>query len=402
MEDVNPDDPMFVLRRATSYRPSTSSNARHRVSAGLDELALAKQKFQRDSASSTTSDPPEESKIRVVAPTSGLSRQEIIAAQREATRANQRAILSASTNSVRGMDVLLPGNAMIRSARYNTDEKMRYSYVQPDGESYDISDIVEEEWRDSDDKTDVLEGVLGRNKERVGEKLDRVLSKIQGGGRQQQPASAAPVSLRSNSPESQYSLDDAARSRSVTPGSAGLLSRTPIPPNVAREMAPQSANGRSSPSVRPGTTTPTGAKSGPPPLHPGLTSRRQESVTSLMSDDISGYATPMAPSSPESPLRTPTPKAERKRLLIPKDDFGVSHMMAVIELRGSVPRKTLPPLDPVDEMLFGRPVDLASLHPKIRDVYADAFRQMDDMDQVRVVSTFLPFLTTTRCWMIIL
>ncbi|KAK6985243.1 heat shock protein, partial [Favolaschia claudopus] len=299
-------------------------------------------------------------------PTSGLSRQEIIAAQREATRANQRAILSASTNSVRGMDVLLPGNAMIRSARYNADEKMRYSYVQPDGESYDISDIVEEEWRDSDDKTDVLEGVLGRNKDRVGEKLDRVLSKIQSGGRQQQAAVPTPASVRSNSPESQYSLDDAAR----------LVSRTPIPANMASEKTQQSVIGRASPSVRPGTSTPTGAKSGqtPSPLHPGLVSRRQESVTSVMSDDVSGYATPMAPSSPESPMRTPTPKAQQ--------NFGVAHMMTVIELRGSVPRKPLSSLDPVDELLFGRPIDLPSLHPKIREVYADSVRQMNDVDKM--------------------
>ncbi|KAJ6593787.1 hypothetical protein B0H19DRAFT_1092005 [Mycena capillaripes] len=375
MDDVNPDDPMFILRRATSYRPSTN-HARHRVSLGLDEIALAKQqKLHRDSASSIASDAaPEESKIRVV-PSSGLSPREIIAAQREATRANQRAILSASTNSVRGTDVLLPGNAMIRSARYNTEDKMRYSYVQPDGETYDISDIVEEEWRDSGDKNDVLEGAL--KQDRIGEKLDRVLSKIQSGGRQQQITNAS----RSNSPESQYSLDDAARSRSVTPGSAGLISRTPISPAVARERAPQAAAGRSSPSVRPGTTTPTAARSGSTTTFPGLAGRRQESVTSVMSDDISGYATPMAPSSPESPLRTPTPKAQQKRLLIPKDDFGVSHMMAVIELRASTPRKELPPLDPVDEMLFGRPMDLGSLHPKIRDVYADAFKQMDDTDR---------------------
>ncbi|KAJ6586805.1 hypothetical protein DFH09DRAFT_235062 [Mycena vulgaris] len=379
-EDVNPEDPMFILRRATSYRSSTT--ARHRVSAGLDEIAL--QKLHRDSASSAGSDVvgPEEPKPRAAA-SSGLSRQEIIAAQREATRANQRAILSASTNSVRGMDVLLPGNAMIRSARYDTGDKMRYSYVQPDGESYDISDIVEEEWRDSDDNNDVLEGVLGRNKDRIGEKLDRVLSKIQSGGRQQQTSNAAPAtSLRSNSPESQYSLDDGTlRSRSVTPGSAALVSRTPIPQ--------QTILGRSSPSVgdgrmgvRPGTTTPTGAK--PVTTFPGLAGRRQESITSIMSDDISGYATPAAPS-PESPLRTPTPKAQQvqqKRLLIPKDDFGVSHMMAVIEFRGSAPRKALPPLDPVDEMLFGRPVDMGSLHPKLRDIYTDAFKQMDDMDKL--------------------
>jgi len=194
--------------------------------------------------------------------------------------------------------------------------------------------------------------------------------------------------LRSNSPESQYSLDDGTRSRSVTPGSAGLVSRTAISPTA--RITPQAALGRSpSPSVgdgrmgvRPGTTTPTGAK----PTFPGLAARRQASITSVMSDDdVSGYATPVAPSSPESPVRTPTPKAQQgqqKRLLIPRDDFGVSHMMAVIEFRGSVRRKTLPPLDPVDEMLFGRPIDMGSLHPKIKDIYADGFKQMDDMDKL--------------------
>ncbi|KAJ7045395.1 hypothetical protein C8F04DRAFT_1025017 [Mycena alexandri] len=383
MDDVNPDDPTFILRRATSYR--SSANARHRVSAGLDEIALQKlHKLHRDSASSTASNQPaaEEAKPRSPPANSPLSRQEIIAAQRAAQRANQRAILSASSNSQRGLDVVLPNNGMIRSARYNTDDKMRYSYVQPDGETYDISDIVEEEWRDSDDnKNDVLQGVLGGNKDRVGEKLDRVLSKIQSGGRQQQATNPTPASLRSESPESQYSLDDA-RSRSVTPGSAGF-GRIPIP---ARDIASQAAStGRSSPAVggRPGTTTPTAAaKAGP--MFPGLADRRNPSVGSVMSDpdDVSGYATPMAPSSPESPLRTPTPKAQQKRLMIPKDDFGVSHMMAVIEVRGSAPRKTLPPLDPVDELLFGRPIDMSSLHPKIRDVYADAFKQMDDVDKV--------------------
>ncbi|KAJ7502718.1 hypothetical protein B0H11DRAFT_2222853 [Mycena galericulata] len=349
MDDVNPDDPIFILRRATSYRPSTIT-ARHRVSAGLDEIAL--QKLHRDSASSASSDavPPEEPKPRGTA-SSGLSRAEIIAAQREATRANQRAILSASTNSVQGMDVLLPGNAMIRSARYNTEDKMRYSYVQPDGESYDISDIVEEEWRDSGEKDDVLEGVLGRNKDRIGEKLDR-------------PQRLLLLFLRvQHRPNLNILISPA---RGLSPLAQPVWS-----------LGPQSR-------LLPGTTTPTGSKPTPTTV-PGLAARRQASITSVMSDDVSGYATPIAPSSPESPLRTPTPKqqqAQQKRLIIPKDDFGVSQMMAVIEFRGSVPRKTLPPLDPVDEMLFGRPVDMGSLHPKIRDIYADAVKQMDDMDKL--------------------
>jgi len=71
----------------------------------------------------------DESKLKLY-----LSRQEIIAAQRAATRAIQRAmIVAAQTNSVRGMDVLLPGNAMLRSSRYDPGDRMRYSYVEPDG-----------------------------------------------------------------------------------------------------------------------------------------------------------------------------------------------------------------------------------------------------------------------------
>jgi hypothetical protein len=104
------------------------------------------------------------------------------AATQRGTGENPGPILAASTNSMRGVDVLLPGNGMIRSARYDTGagEKMRYSYVRPDGMTYDVSEIIKAEWRDGDDKDDVLEGVLGRKKEPIGAKLHRLLSKIQG------------------------------------------------------------------------------------------------------------------------------------------------------------------------------------------------------------------------------
>ncbi len=121
-EDVGPSDPVFTLRRAVTYRTS-----RHRSSAPLDEIAL--QNLHRESmsnssvASESTTGPSEEPRQRQ------LSKQEIIAAQRAATRATQRAILSAQTNSARGLDVRLPTNAIIRSSRDEMDDRMRYSYV---------------------------------------------------------------------------------------------------------------------------------------------------------------------------------------------------------------------------------------------------------------------------------
>lgn len=48
----------------------------------------------------------------------------------------------------------------------------------------------------------------------------------------------------------------------------------------------------------------------------------------------------------------------------------------------------LPPLDPVDELLFGREIDVNSLHPQIRDIYASSFKELEEMDNVS--SSFLP------------
>ena len=173
MDDVNPDDPVLILWCAVSYYNLTS---RHRLSAPLNELAL--HKFHCDSYSSASSSDPNTSHDFSMGCNKQPILREIITCQREAIRANQRAILSAQSNSVQGMDVL-PGNAMLRSSRYSSTDCLRYSYVEPDREIYDISNIVEEELRDngSTGRNNILESVLGR-KDAVGEKLNRVLSKI--------------------------------------------------------------------------------------------------------------------------------------------------------------------------------------------------------------------------------
>jgi len=101
---------------------------------------------------------------------------------------------------------------MLRSERYDANDKMRYSYVDTDGETYDISDIVEEELRENNStasRNDLLEGVIGR-KDAGGEKLGRVLSKIRNGKSKDKDLSSTSSinSSRRSASGSEYSLDD--------------------------------------------------------------------------------------------------------------------------------------------------------------------------------------------------
>lgn len=388
LEDIQPEDPMFILRRAVAYRTSSS---RHRSSAPLDEIAL--QQLHRNSvasssASDSTAGPSDDAKHRQ------LSKQEIIAAQRAATRANQRAILTAQVNSARGLDLLLPGNAMIRSSRYEVDDRIRYSYVEPDGETFDISDIVEEEWRGEvgqqrqipgTTRDDLLQGVLDRGKDGLGAKLERVLSKIKhekGTGRQMTAPDPQQSRLRSVSP-SDYSTAESGPERNNSRSPTMTRSPTPTSASVAaRAISPLSrlssyrtaspggvdVNGRSR------TVTPTAQRPGVIPPH-----NRQQSIASMMSD-TSVYQNATAGNARSAP--------EKSRMIIPKDDFGFTHMMNIIEVKATRYKKPeLPPMDPVDELLFGRHFDIESLHPRIKDVYSSTFKQLDEMDKVCLIVT---------------
>ncbi|KAF5384636.1 hypothetical protein D9757_007468 [Collybiopsis confluens] len=415
IEDVSSDDPTFVLRRAISYRNSTS---RHRMSAPLDELAL--RNFQRESMSSNTSSEPlsprgaderfQPQQQQQKQTSSGPSRKEIIAAQRQASRANQQAMLSTQANNLRGVDVLLPGNVRLRSSRYDADDRMRYSYVLPDGEAYDVSDIVEEEWREggnNNNKRDLLEGV-GRG---GSEKLDRVLNKIKNGKglnvrmpMQMQSPVQSP-SLRSTSVSSQYSNDEtvdahASRSRSVTPVSNAWTNAAP-PANNNNNGLPTS---RRNPSVASVLSDGSGYATA---MSHGLTSPLDRSPTTR-STPTPTSTTPTSTAAPRVPTPTsstagtsaaipfPPPQAQMstqakavRKPIHTKEDFGVSHMMAIIEYRATQRKPLINPgggraeiLDPVDELLFGRPIDMESLHPTVRDIYADSFKKMAEMDEI--------------------
>ncbi|KAH6903032.1 hypothetical protein BKA70DRAFT_1515480 [Coprinopsis sp. MPI-PUGE-AT-0042] len=328
MEDVGPENPVYILRRATAYCPSGSRN---RTSAPLDDLVLKHlQKRESTSLHSASVQLP--------------SRQEIIAAQRAATRANQRAILSAQTNSIRGMDVLLPSNVVLRSSRYDVNDRMRYSEIIEEDMSTQLEEIF---WRAL--LPNMTAWVIGST----------VFSKQEKG---KQPESTGIIA----SVESRRSLTRSiSPSESVNPGSPGFNSK--IPSGQAPQRPPIGPS-------RLGGATPTQATAS--------MDRRQPSIASVMSDTTSGYATPMSVPNMQD---FASKQSERKCFVLPKDDFGISHMMAIIDYRAaaSQPKKPAPEVvDPVDKMLFGVPIDLESLHPQVREIYASASKHLDEIDKM--------------------
>ncbi|CCM03244.1 uncharacterized protein FIBRA_05369 [Fibroporia radiculosa] len=384
-DDVQADDPVFILRRAITYK---QSNSRHRLSAPLDEIAL--QHLHRDSnasssiGSDSTTGPVDEVKSQA---SSQASKQAIIAAQRAARSATQRAILSAQTNSARGLDVLLPGNAMIRSSRYDADNKMRYSYVEPDGETYDISDIVEKEWRsevgpqfgrgNQASGDDLLHGVLARGKDGLGAKLERVLSKI----KHEKSTGRTPVLQ----PSSGVRMAEIIESRSTTPTQA-LSERSSSAANTTNQRVASPLSRLSS--YRTASPGDSDTRSESRSVTPSANQRRappHERQNSALSE-VSVYrtATPSTPTNMTAPL-SHSPRQFREtapRVILPKNDFGLTHMMGIIECRAAQNKiPDVPPQDSVDEMLFGKRFDTSTLHPHIRDIYSTTFKHLEEMDE---------------------
>lgn len=279
---------------------------------------------------------------------------------------------------------------MLRSQRHDVDDRMRYSYVHSDGETYDVSDIFEEEFKDNiaqrgasspaqGGSGDLLKGAVTGSQPGVGARLiDRVLNKINGKGTQGNlPASTSGATVssmtessRSASP-SLYSDDGgdvaarASESRSVTP-IAGRRGATPTGAPVSRSHDT---------STRSRSATPTAAPQG------STHHQQQPSIESVMSD-MSVYRSP-TPITPPSAASSGQSGTSGKKLRIPKGEFGLTEMLAVIETRAmaNIPPPP-PPLDDIDLLLFGPKLDIESVHPHLRDIYSGTFKKMADINSV--------------------
>ena len=356
-EDIGPNEPVFILRRSVSYR--TTNTHRNSLSKGLDELSLYHMQSQRGSVTASessmnddTESAPPTPRPQIKPPPAQLSRQEIIAAQRAALKAKQVAILSAQVNSEQGVDIVLPDKATLRSARLTTNEAIRYSYIEPDGETYDITDIMDDEWSPQRESSygggDLLEAAISkgtnvRQDPSLGEKIDRVLNKIKGNPKL--------VSSGGRNVESIYLDKD-------------IILNAPARP----ERSP-SRGSRSSTPVQ---------------LH-----RTQQSSVVSSTSDLSLHE-PAPPSTgarsiSQDPI-VEEPEIEKKRPIIVRNNLGISDLLSFIEASAALKKPTVkdppPPLSPVDAMLFGPQLDLNELHPQVRDIYKPLVERFDAMDRV--------------------
>ncbi|GAA5887436.1 hypothetical protein JCM6882_002528 [Rhodosporidiobolus microsporus] len=135
--DVQPSDPVFILRRSAA-RATAAVGARGPHPLRIDELEEKQQREEEQEVLAGDSPP--------VGSGGAPSQRDLIAAQRAAQRANQRAILSAQKNSDQGVDINIPEHGTIRSARDADNDEVRYSFINQDGTEVDISEIVENEW----------------------------------------------------------------------------------------------------------------------------------------------------------------------------------------------------------------------------------------------------------------
>lgn len=153
--DLQSTDPIFVIRRASKMNNASFGGSLRTREDSNSSLNLPERSASRASESTSVYATPiaeiPPSLERAMSPQQ--AKQEIIAAQRAASRANQRAMLFAHKNEREGVDVILADKSRIRSSRDGVNT--RYSYIAADGANeIDISEIVENEWRSPSRQSD--------------------------------------------------------------------------------------------------------------------------------------------------------------------------------------------------------------------------------------------------------
>lgn len=401
-EDVQSTDPVFLLRRAVP-RPLSVSNSRRSRGSMIEDGLLRQAVEGRGSAQASDRSPRLSGQTSPSGPVDALqqqqqaaaaqamslaatsqSRQDVIAAQRAASRANQAALLSASANNSRGVDLVLSDKTTIRSSRIFSDkgEQVRYSYIEADGgETYDISEIVEDEWFEKGDEMevlsaeesgmkggDVLQQVLKKREsgsrmaeDGLGGKLDRVLEKVK-------TANLRPLSIdggpSSNGNQSLIPLGAPLEGQSRSSVASSATAR-PSPPTTRQDL---------------------------PSLNSSSTTRSTPSRTDSRASQDSAVVPPSTtnPSSLSNHPNISPPLPPPNGPIVYRDDFGITQMLAVVRHRARLadPARgravvVKKPMTAVDKMLFGERVDLNTLHENARakETWGGVQDGLDEMDR---------------------
>lgn len=147
IDDLRADDPIFILRQMQRQHHRSA-----RPLSPTENILANRQDERRQAELGTVAPTPSNRALEEVrggaAPADleqqGMSRQEIIAAQRAAARERRAAVLGAQPNEENGVDVMLDDKSRLRSSKMLDTGRVRYSFIPVSGEEHDISAIVED------------------------------------------------------------------------------------------------------------------------------------------------------------------------------------------------------------------------------------------------------------------
>lgn len=165
LQDLQPSDPIFSLRRATSHHPTRrdtsgrSSNSHGLANAVVDEAGTSHTRKSSTSSAPISSHPTHSNplsppfsnanslnnKLLATPESTGLLDDNLVSSSPPQMR-----VLSSNPNVEEGLDIHLVNHATIRSKLLygNGDDsppRYRYCYIEPSGEEFDISHLVEME-----------------------------------------------------------------------------------------------------------------------------------------------------------------------------------------------------------------------------------------------------------------
>lgn len=406
--DLLPTDPIFVLRRV-----------QHKA------LATGPMQPQQASAISSPSD---------IDGRGPLSPQEIIAAQRAASRASQKALISAHENSKQGVDVIVPDRGTFRSSRLlePQGEVVRYSYIDGSGETYDISEILEEEFDEkarsspnipaapsllrthTDSSTyitapstpepeaekklerprsqDLLQGILhrvGDSDDRLEEKLHRVINKVKSGNvRAMAAEDPAATPTGRTTPQGRLASVPEGRAADLTPRASSRQNFTQTAVTVNRIVSRH----RQQPSI---ASIMSDLSASPAPE--SIRDRQASQEYDTHDEDLhtgTGASTPLTATSSTHPTppfhsinlftrsvssASPTPR----RPVVYTDDFGIKTLMAIIDVRSRVakPKNITVECDEVEKRYYGEKIEWDGVQQDVKGIFGGLMGRLEKFDR---------------------